>query len=320
MLRNTARFGRGIGRTLLSGAAPVFLPQVGPFAASPRTKASSVPNRTILNTTATLAASRRATPLEYNTFTIDNSVVNATDFIVFLRCNIFRLQNSALLNIAGGAGSSGDTGLHEPGAGGDGVSGGGGGAAFSACSPGTFYPGGTGGIGYNGGQGGSGDFPGNFGGSGSGQAAFGPPGDGGPDNYDYAADMVGGPFISGDLPYLAAGDGSVGGKDCCGHEVVGGGGGGTGGMIVIACNRFIGLNTNTIYAYGGDGGPDGDGNGTPGGSGGNVLIYAGAYPVAFMNGRVFTFGGTNSPAEGTQNLYKTNADNSYTLKSFATTF
>lgn len=315
-------FYQGTRRVLLGAPRPpVYLPQVGPFATSPRTKASSVPDRTILNTAVTLAASRRATPLEYNTFTITNSTVSSgNDFCLFVRCNIFRLTSSAFLNYPGEGGTSGDTGLHEPGNGGAGVSGGGGGGAFEACNPGTFLSGGAGGVGYAGDPGSSGDFSGGSGGLGSGRLAFGPPGDGGPDNYDYAADMQGGPFISNDLPYLAAGDGSEGGKYCCGNELVGGGGGATGGMIVIACNQFTGANTNTIYAYGGDGGLDGDGNGSPGGSGGNVLIYAGAYPVAFMSGRVFTFGGVNSFSDGTNNLYKINADNSYTLKGFATAF
>lgn len=313
-------FYQGTRRTLLGAPRPPLLPQVGPFAVLPRKTAASVPNRTILNTTVTLASSRRATPLEYNVFTITNSTVGAgAAYCIFVRCNIFRLTSSALIDLSGELGAGADF-PNSPGNGGSGVSGGGGGASFSACSPGTFYDGGTAGVGYSGGQGGSGDTPGGFGGSGSGQAAFGPPGDGGPDNYDYAADMVGGPFIPGDLPYLGAGDGSQGGKDCCGHEVIGGGGGGTGGMLVVACNQFVGLNTNTIYAYGGDGGTDSDDNQGYGGGGGNVLIYAGAYPVAFMNGRVFTFGGANSPGDGTQNLYKINADNTYTLKGFGTAF
>jgi hypothetical protein len=271
----------GVGRSFLKRtstgtSSPALLPQVGPFASLASTPVTSVPNRTVSGGEF-VATNSRASPMKYNTLTIQASSELDVDWSTsntsqaFIWANIIILNQGAQVNARGENGSEPQNFCCSTAQGGDGGRGGSGGGGGGATNFGLAL-GGNGGSGGNG-DGGQGLF-GSAGGVGGGGY-----GSGYNTGYSYGngsdgTTNSGSTSGAGGNGFGGGGSGGNATEPCCvGSPTAGGGGGGGGGLIVLVCNWFQpDLCGCGVSASGGLGSAP-FGAGDPGGDGGAGVVW-----------------------------------------------
>lgn len=212
--------------------------------------------------------------------------------LTILSQNVFRMSG-VYFHLEGHTGASTQTGLPPTGYG----------APGAKPGPGGFYGGNGGKLGAPSTSGAAGSGPG----GGEGGAAGASPGASG------LAGAAATPTpVSTTLVPLVGGSGGGGGgasDAACGFRGGGGGGGGGGGALMIAANVRISIESNYVWAVGGNGG-DGCGSGDGGaGSGGSVRLvaplitgFAGIYVgqgIVRIEGNSGTYGGFIDTLRGT---------------------
>lgn len=267
------------------------LPKVGPFASLSAQLVGPLSNKNV-DSTETVAANSRTSPLKYKTFNVGSTSQFGVDFsaantsAIFLWTDVLHIDFDGAIDVSGGTGGNGFTcGGAAGGVGGRGGSGGGGGGAAGSFGGGNG-DGGGGGSGIDGTPGISFTCGGLGGAGGDGwgtsyNSGF---------TYGNGSDGFGGGLCGGAAGGNGFGGGGAGGvanqqdplccpPPCCPAFYLysaGGGGGGGGSLACIVANQIsFDAFSARIVSFAGSGG-EGSGNcgsGDFGSSGGDGVVY-----------------------------------------------